>query len=238
MTLARNMSCVRQKKIQWTSISDVPHNKKVTYRRIVCDIKSDKAETHQTWLTVGKKHPHFFRKTRHVHFKRHNNKDFSVVSLAHQVWVVQLLILNFLSKQFAWWSQIYEASAFHHSTRNLTSLVYVNGWAYMKIIKGMYVLKQAGIITHCKLIKHLDPCRYHPVPFTPGLCKHDTKPTMFTLVVDNFVIKYLDISDAEHLFSALREKYMITTDMECKKYIGMTLVWNYINKHITLSMPN
>ena len=102
----------------------------------------------------------------------------------------------------------------------------------------MYGLKQAGIIPHRKLIKHLAPYGYHPVPFTPVLWKHDTKHTMFTLVVDNFSINYMKISDAEHLLSALRDKYTITTDMECKKHISITLEWDYINKHVTFSMPN
>ena len=51
-------------------------------------------------------------------------------------------------------------------------------------------------------------------------------------------IKYLNVSDADHLLSALRDKCTITTDMECKKYIGITLAWYYIIKPVTLSMPN
>ena len=53
MILARNMSCVRQKKTQWKSRSYVPHNKKITYGIVVCNIKAEKSETHLAWLTIG-----------------------------------------------------------------------------------------------------------------------------------------------------------------------------------------
>ena len=61
---------------------------------------------------------------------------------------------------------------------------------------------------------------------------------MFTLVVDYSAINYLNISDAEHLFLALRDKCLITTDMEYKNYISVALVWDYINTHVTFFMPN
>ena len=33
-------------------------------------------------------------------------------------------------------------------------------------------------------------------------------------------------------------KYTITTEIECKNYIGIILRRDYINKYLTLSMPN
>ena len=121
---------------------------------------------------------------------------------------------------------------------NQTSLVDVHGWVCMKISTGMYGLKQAGIIAHRKFIKHLAPYGYHPISFTRGLWKNVTKPTMFTLVVDNFSIKYLNIYEAEIIFPEIRDKYTISTDMECKNHIVIKLAWDYINKRVTLSMPN
>ena len=121
---------------------------------------------------------------------------------------------------------------------NMKSLVDANGCFYMKTSKGMYGLKQGGIISHCKLIKHLAPYVYHPVPFIPSLWKHDTKPTISTLVVENVEIKYLNIYDADDIFSVLRNKYMVTTEMECKKCIRIKVVWAYIDKNVTLSIPN
>ena len=42
-----------------------------------------------------------------------------------------------------------------------------DGWVYLKIVKGMYGLKQSGIIANIELTKHLDKLGYHPVQHTP-----------------------------------------------------------------------
>jgi hypothetical protein len=73
--------------------------------------------------------------------------------------------------------------------------------------------------------------------FTPGLCRHVTRRTTFTLAVDDFGIKYFSKADAEHLFSALRDKYTITTDWSGSTYLGFTLNWNYKEGWVDVSMP-
>ena len=70
---------------------------------------------------------------------------------------------------------------------NLTALVDNQGWIYMRIKKGMYGIKQAGIIANQELVKHMAPFEYHPVQHTPGLWVHDNRQTIFSLVVDDFV---------------------------------------------------
>ena len=74
----------------------------------------------------------------------------------------------------------------------------------------MYRLKQAGIIANMELTKHLDKFGYYPVQHTPGLWRHKTRATIFTLVVDHFAIKYATHQDAEHLLQALCAKYIIS----------------------------
>jgi hypothetical protein len=86
------------------------------------------------------------------------------------------------------------------------------GYIYLEIQKGMYGLKEAGILAFEQLQAHLKPYGYEPMSFTPGLWRHVTRRTTFTLAVDDFGIKYFSKADAEHLFSALRDKYTITTD--------------------------
>ena len=76
----------------------------------------------------------------------------------------------------------------------------------------MYGLKQAGIIAHKALIYHLAPFGYHPARHTPGLWQHETRDTIFTLVVDDFAIKYTSLDNAQHLLHALKEKYTISDD--------------------------
>ena len=101
----------------------------------------------------------------------------------------------------------------------------------------MYGLKQAGIIANMELTKHLDKFGYYPVQHIPGLWKHTTLATIFTLVVDDFTIKYASKQYAEHLLQALRAKYTISTDWDASLYIGITLNWNYTAGHVDLSIP-
>jgi hypothetical protein len=95
---------------------------------------------------------------------------------------------------------------------NLTRLA-VNGWVYMEICKGMYGLKQAGILANQLLQKRLKPLGYYPARHTPGLWLLNTKPTAFSLMVDDFAVKYITI-DAHHLRNTLLRHYEITTDLD------------------------
>ena len=88
---------------------------------------------------------------------------------------------------------------------NLLNIVDNKGYVYVKIVKGMYGLRQAGIISHRSLIHHLAPFRYHPSRHTPSLWQHETRDTIFTLFVDDFAIKYTFLDNAQHLSHALKE---------------------------------
>ena len=54
---------------------------------------------------------------------------------------------------------------------NLQSLQ-VDGWVFIKIVKGMPGLKQAAKLANDRLVKHLQPYGYAPVKHTPYLWKH------------------------------------------------------------------
>ena len=83
-------------------------------------------------------------------------------------------------------------------TYDLKALVDDQGWIYMRIEKGMYGLKQAGIIANQELVKHMAPFGYHPVKHTPGLWVHNSRKTLFSLVVDDFCVQYFSTEDADH----------------------------------------
>ena len=51
--------------------------------------------------------------------------------------------------------------------------------------------KQAGRIANDRLKAHLAHFDFAPVPRTPALWKHATKPITFSLIVDNFGVKYI-----------------------------------------------
>jgi hypothetical protein len=73
----------------------------------------------------------------------------------------------------------------------------------MEIRKGMYGLKQACLLANQLLQKRLKPFGYYPERHTPGLWLHNTKPTAFSLVVDDVAVKYITTADAHHLRNAL-----------------------------------
>ena len=87
-----------------------------------------------------------------------------------------------------------------------------DGWVYVKIVKGMYSLPEAGKIANDLIKKLLDKACYHPSQFTPGLWRHVCRPITFTLVVDDFGIKFEGDMNANHLVKTLRKHYNVTTD--------------------------
>jgi hypothetical protein len=87
----------------------------------------------------------------------------------------------------------------------LTYNVTHNGYIYCKIQKGMYSLPQAGIIAQQLLEKRLRAHGYHKSTNTPGLWKHDTCPISFSLVVDNFGVKYVGEENAQHLLDTVQK---------------------------------
>jgi hypothetical protein len=119
---------------------------------------------------------------------------------------------------------------------NLTPLI-KNGFVYVEIQRGVYGLPQAGKIANDQLIQFLKPHGYAPVPLTPGLWKHKTRNLVFSLVVDDFGVKYVDRSEAEHLLTTLEIFYKVSTDWSGTRYIGLTLAWDYEKRTCDVSMP-
>ena len=111
------------------------------------------------------------------------------------------------------------------------------GFIYTEIQKGMHGLPQAGIIAQELLADRLKKHGYLQSKIIPGFWKHTTNPIRFTLVVDNFAVKYTREQDAKHLIIALKENYKITIDQTATKYIGLTIEWDHENGIVHTSMP-
>ena len=118
----------------------------------------------------------------------------------------------------------------------LAPLMY-KGYAHVEIRKGMYDLPQAGRIANDRLKKFLEPYGYAPVPITPGLWTHKTNPLTFSLVVDDFGIKYVNRADVDHLIATLQKLYVIKTDWDATQYCGLHLAWDYVNRTCDISIP-
>ncbi len=76
----------------------------------------------------------------------------------------------------------------------------------------MWGLPQAGILANKRLKRKLAPFGYHECKNTPGLWYHDTNNITFTLVVDDFGVKYVNKSNVEHLLASLKANYALTVD--------------------------
>lgn len=119
---------------------------------------------------------------------------------------------------------------------NLNSIA-KNGKVLAKIVKGMHSLKQAGKLAYDDLVKHLKPHGYERAMRTPGLWTYKHSKLTFTLIADDFGIKYADLTQAQHLITALKEKHEVTVDWTGTLHAGATLQWDYLNRTVTLSMP-
>jgi hypothetical protein len=64
------------------------------------------------------------------------------------------------------------------------------------------------------LKKHLAPHGNFECKQTPCLWKHPTHPISFTLVVNNFGMKYTHQEDIDHLIMYIKEKYELTKDWD------------------------
>ena len=110
-----------------------------------------------------------------------------------------------------------------YNFRKLAHKVFV----YMDIQKGMYGLPQAGKIANDKLKLHLAKFGYKPEPITQGLWQHQTRPLWFSLVVDDFGIKYELQEDITNLLDSLKTIYKISEEWDAKLYYGLNLEWYY-----------
>jgi hypothetical protein len=101
----------------------------------------------------------------------------------------------------------------------------------------MYGLKQAGLLANKLQQKRVAPFGYDPARQKPGLWLHKTIPISFSIIVDDFEVKYVGKQHADHLRGDLLRSYELTTDWEGKLYSGMTLKWDYKNRTCAISMP-
>ena len=73
-----------------------------------------------------------------------------------------------------------------------------------------------------------------------GSMRVASRPTIFTLVVDNFAIKYLNDEDAHHLINAVKKNYVCSVDCKAKQYCGVAFKWDYNSRiqRVHLTMPH
>jgi hypothetical protein len=104
-----------------------------------------------------------------------------------------------------------------------------NGCVYLEVQNRMYGLLQAGILANKLLTEQLATKGYMPCHHTPGLWKHKWQPVWFSLVVDDFGVKYIGKQHTIHLVDILKEWYEVSEDWDGTRYCGITIEWDYVN---------
>ena len=98
-------------------------------------------------------------------------------------------------------------------------------------------LKQAGLIANYRLTRHLSKFGYTLSTKTPALWRHSTCNISFSHVVDGFRVKYVGKNNSDHIISALREMYTVSTNWKGTIFYRLTLNWNYTAGWVDVSMP-
>jgi hypothetical protein len=87
------------------------------------------------------------------------------------------------------------------------------------------------------LEKRLNAHGYSQRKAVPGLWMHTTHPISFTLVVDNFGIKYVGKEHVLYLLDILKQHYKLSEDWSGTNFIGLTFDWDYARWKVHISMP-
>jgi hypothetical protein len=112
-----------------------------------------------------------------------------------------------------------------------------DGWVHLEMRRAVWGLPQAGILVNKKLRRKLALFGYHECVDTPGLWKHESRPLTFTLVIDDFGVKYENKEDADHLIASIKSTYKLTKDWMGNLYCDISLDWDYVNRTVDISMP-
>jgi hypothetical protein len=112
----------------------------------------------------------------------------------------------------------------------------VEGWVYIEMRCAVWDLPQAGILANKRLHQKLAPFDYQKSINTPGLWMHESRPITFTLIVDNFKVKFVNKDNVDHLISSIKKTYTLTKDWTGNLYCGITLEWDYMQM-VDISMP-
>jgi hypothetical protein len=228
--------------IFFINVKDIPKGRKATYLRVVAALRPEKANPRRVRWTVGG--------------DRIDYPD-DVSTKTADLTTAKLLINSTLSTPNARYMTA-DLKDFYLGTPmeryeymripldmipqaiidqyNLTPLIH-NGFVYVEIRRGMYGLPQAGRLANDQLIAFLAPHGYHPVPLTPGLWRHNTRDIVFSLVVDDFGVRYTSRADADHLIATLETAYQVSIDWTGARYCGLTLNWDYVARTCDVSMP-
>jgi hypothetical protein len=98
---------------------------------------------------------------------------------------------------------------------------------YVEVMGALYGMKQAGYLAHLEILEHLANHGYTPCPNTPCLFRHHTDDIEFTLITDDFGVRYGNKAAADKLLAVMSRKYPMTHDWSGSKYAGFNILMDY-----------
>jgi hypothetical protein len=181
--------------------------KDVMYGQFVCTVRSQKAEHNRTRFTVGGDRTNYpgevatptaemlvpkmlfnsVISTRGVQFMTMDISNFYLMTPLHQPKFICIKLSDIPDKI------INEYKLWDKTTPS--------GGIYIVPNCDMYGLPQSGLIANKLLEKRFNEHGYRQSKLVPGLWWHNTHPIQFTLVVDDFGVKYVGKEHARHLNS-------------------------------------
>lgn len=221
----------------------VPKNKKVTRPRIVCAFRPEKIDNpYRTRITAGGHLLDYDGETATNSANMETvkillNSVLSTPGARLSTLDVKMMYLESLLKDPQYMRfKLDQIPDDFQEQYNLHALADGQGYAYARIDGALYGLAEAGRIANQDMVDHLAKFGYHECKFTPGLFTHESRPIQFTLIVDDFAVKWVNREDFDHLLHSLETKYTMTCDMDGKQYVGMHLQWNYDTREVICSM--
>ena len=223
---------------------DIPTNRvrDITYCRIVVAYRPQKLEKHRSRLTVG---------------GDRINYPYDVSTPTSALPTIKMLWNSVLSTEGAKFIGIDVANFYLGSPMDRPEYMRIpyhiipdeikkkygldklvkDGWIFVRIERGMYGLPQAGLLANNLLAKRLSKAGYYQCQFTPGLWRHVWRPVTFSLVVDDFGVKYKGDCHANHLINTLKKDYEVKIDWKGELFVGIKLVWDYEKRTLDTHVP-
>jgi hypothetical protein len=155
-------------------ITNIPKYRKITYGKIVCDYKPHKKEKERVRLTVGSDRLYYFgdvaTSTADITtFKILINSTLSTKSSAMMMMDNKNYYLGTPLPRYEYMRMLLSIFPEEIVDKYNLKAFTVDGWIYIEIRKGIYGLKQAGLLANQLLQKRLASFGYYPTRHTPGL---------------------------------------------------------------------
>lgn len=223
-------------------ITNIPADRVVTYARIVVDYRPQKDDPNRVRITAGGNlittpEEVTTRTADLVTTKILWNSVLSTPDAKYACFDIKSFFLTAPLDRYEYMKMPIDVFPEHTIAQyNLRDKV-KGGFVYLECRRCIYGLPQSGALANRLLRERLMPAGYYEVPHTPGLWKHVSRPIQFSLIVDDFGVKYVGEEHAQHLLNHLKQTYTVSEDWTGSLYAGIDLEWDYTNRTLRISMP-